>query len=237
MPSKSSWVAFWNQSNAIYANDLHLQAHYRTVAACIVGQIKQEGSFVLDYGCGDALSADLVASRCKQLFLLDSAEQKRQQLKDRFHGLANLEVLGLDDLAQLAPHSLDLVVINSVAQYLSRPIFLDVLKRLQSLLKPGARVVVADIIQPGASMVSDVSALLRFAMAEGFLGAALLGLVRTLFSEYTVMRKNLGLQFYTEAELVELSKQAGYDAARLYPNFGHNQSRMAFQLTITPRTD
>jgi ubiquinone/menaquinone biosynthesis C-methylase UbiE len=229
-PPKSSWITFWNQSNSIYANERHLEAHYRLVAECIVSQIKQDGSVVLDYGCGDALSADQVAAHCKQLFLLDAAEQKRQQLQDRFRGLVNLEVLGLDDLGKIAPYSLDLVVINSVAQYLSRPVFLDVLKRLQSLLKPGARVVVADIIQPGASMLSDVSALLRFAMAEGFLVAALSGLVRTLFSEYTVMRKNLGLQFYTEAELLELSSEAGYNAVRLHSNFGHNQSRMAFQL-------
>ena len=73
--------------------------------------------------------------------------------------------------------SIDLVVMNSVAQYMT-PAELDqafaVVKRL---LKPGGRLVVGDILRPEVGMARDVVALLRFALTHGFLKDALIGLV------------------------------------------------------------
>jgi hypothetical protein len=76
--------------------------------------------------------------------------------------------------------------------------------------------------------LTDAAALLAFARREGFLTAALGGLVRTFFSDYRRVRAVLGLRQLDEAEMIALLRANGFEAQRLRPNLGHNQSRMAF---------
>ena len=59
--------------------------------------------------------------------------------------------------------SIDLVVMNSVAQYMT-PAELDAaFAVIRRLLKPGGRLVLGDILRPEVGMLRDVIALLRFA--------------------------------------------------------------------------
>jgi ubiquinone/menaquinone biosynthesis C-methylase UbiE len=118
-PSKdSSWVEFWNQSNSIYANPRHLEAHYNLVAQCVI-RAAQPGKVVMDYGCGDALASHLVAAKSQHLYLFDAAPQKQQQLAARFASVANITVLNDQSLTELPDKAVDCVVINSVFQYLN----------------------------------------------------------------------------------------------------------------------
>jgi hypothetical protein len=69
---------------------------------------------------------------------------------------------------------------------------------------------------------------LRFGAANGFLLAALSGLVRTRLSDYWRLRSQLGLSRYTETAMTEKLAAAGFAARRAPENIGHNQARMAF---------
>ena len=68
------------------------------------------------------------------------------------------------------------------------------------LLAPGGVLIVADVIPPHVGAVSDGLALLRYAAANGFLGAALVGLARTALSPYRRLRSELGIARYGEAD-------------------------------------
>ena len=70
--------------------------------------------------------------------------------------------------------------------------------------------------------------LLRFAAANGFLGAAIVGLTRTLLSEYWRLRSRIGLTRYSEAAMIEKLAGLGYSASRVKANIGHNPYRMTF---------
>ena len=84
--------------------------------------------------------------------------------------------------------SVDLAVMNSVAQYMT-PAELDAaLAVIRRLLKPGGRLVLGDILRPEVGMPRDVLALLRFAATHGFLKDALIGLVSTALSDYRQLR-------------------------------------------------
>jgi hypothetical protein len=77
-------------------------------------------------------------------------------------------------------------------------------------------------------MGRDVLALLRFGASHGFLKDALVGLVRTALSDYRQLRSRVGLQHYSEAEMLAKLKAAGYSASRAPKNIGHNDARMTF---------
>jgi hypothetical protein len=88
--------------------------------------------------------------------------------------------------------------------------------------------VLGDVIPLKVSAVTDAMALLRFGAREGFLTAALLGLVRTVFSSYWRLRSTLGLARYDEKDVLATLATAGFVAKRANHNIGHNPERMTF---------
>jgi SAM-dependent methyltransferase len=133
-----------------------------------------------------------------------------------------------EQLGEIPAGSLDLIVVNSVLQYLSRADLDGLLATWRGLLKPGGQLLIADVVPPDVGPLTDVLALLRLAAGNGFLIASLGGLVRTFFSDYRKKRATLGLAHYSEVEMLALLSAAGYDVRRRSTNLGHNQARMAF---------
>lgn len=227
--SVSSWRDFWGRSHRIYVNDRHLRVHYRVVADDILSLEPAPDASVLDFGCGDALEAGRVAAKVGRLYLYDAVPEVRARLQARFAGA---DRIAIPDDAALAAASMqgtvDLIVVNSVLQYVADEEFRRLLQRWRGLLKPEGRLVLADVIPPGDTLAPDTMALLGFARREGFLAAAVLGLVATFFSDYRRLRRKLGLKVYAEGDMLRILANAGFKAERRRPNFGFNQTRMTF---------
>ncbi|TCT04656.1 class I SAM-dependent methyltransferase [Aquabacter spiritensis] len=222
------WISFWDGSHAIYVSDRHKQLHYARIAADLARLVPTPDARVLDYGCGEALAAATLAKACGSLTLCDAAPGVRDKLRHRFSQDGAIRVAAPDDVAALPDRSFDLIVANSLLQYLTRPQLDELLSLWRRLLAPGGRLLLADIIPPDRGAARDAAALLAFAARDGFLGAALLGLARTAVSPYRKLRGELGLSTYREADFLALLRQAGFEAERTRPNVGHNQGRMAF---------
>lgn len=223
-----SWIEFWNADNPIYVNDRHKLLHYRGLAGDIRDLIPEAEATVLDFGCGEALAADLVADRCRKLILVDAAATVRDKLKARFGERSGISVLAPDDLPGQPDASIDLLIVHSVAQYVAKPDFATLIHDLARLMRPGGSMILGDILPVGLSPIVDAKALLTFGWQGGFLIPALVGLIRTALSDYRKIRSELGLTHYEEAEILALLDQAGLTARRLERNLGHNQARMAF---------
>ena len=225
------WIDFWNSETTIYVNERHRTAHYRQVAEGIAANVPGKSARVLDYGCGRALSADLVADACAHLYLCDGAESVRTALVEQFGRRSDVTVIAPDDIAGLPDGSIDLLVVNSVVQYLSMDEFRNALKAWRPKLSAGGTLLLADIIPPGRGAIADAAALLKFAAGNGFLFAAGADLVRTFFSDYRRLRSSLGIQMFDETAMIELLRSCGFAAHRHFPNLGHNTGRMAFAAT------
>jgi len=152
-----------------------------------------------------------------------------EALARRLKGLTNTEVIEPVGISQIPDGSLDLVVVNSVLQYLARDELERLLDQWRAKLKPEGKLVIADVIPPGVNPLRDAAALLGFAARGGFLLAALAGLVKTALSDYGRIRKELGFSMYTEPEMTALLRTHGLQGERVHPNFGHNQARMTFR--------
>jgi SAM-dependent methyltransferase len=226
-----NWRDYWNQDTPIYTGERHKLLHYRLVANDIIGLIPSGDAAVLDYGCGEALFADRVAAKCARLFLSDAAPLVRDRLQERFGQNPRIAVLAPDDVRNLDDASLDLVVVNSLLQYLSLDELRGLLKLARDKLKPSGRLVLADVVPPDVSPVTDAKALLSFAWRGGFLKSAVLGLARTAFSDYRRIRDEIGLAQYSAEEMVEILDDAGFSAERAARNLGHNPARMTFIAT------
>jgi ubiquinone/menaquinone biosynthesis C-methylase UbiE len=222
------WIDYYDSTHTIYASRLHRDLHFRLIARDIIGYISSPDAVVLDYACGEALFAAKVAEACGQLILAEPAPGVRGRLIARFAPDTRIRVRSLDDIRKMPEKSVDLVVMNSVAQYMT-PAELDAaFAVIRRLLKPAGRLVLGDILRPEVGMPRDVIALLRFAATHGFLRDALIGLVATALSDYRQLRARVGLQRYGEAEMIAKLAAAGFTASRAHSNIGYNPWRMTF---------
>jgi ubiquinone/menaquinone biosynthesis C-methylase UbiE len=222
------WIDYYDSTHTIYASKLHRDLHFQVIARDIVGYISSKDAVVLDYACGEALSAGQVADACAKLYLAEPAPGVRGRLIARFAPNTKIRVRSLDDLRKMAEKSVDLVVMNSVAQYMTRGELDSAFAVIRRLLKPGGRLILGDILRPEVGMIRDIVALLRFALTHGFLKDALIGLISTGLSDYRQLRTRVGLQRYSEAEMVAKLATAGFTASRAHSNIGHNPWRMTF---------
>ena len=223
----NEWIAFWDSPHAIYVNARHLDAHYRVIGEDIRRYVPPKG-VVLDYGCGDALHADIPAGTAQRLILCEAAPKLREALKARFAGNGKITVVSPEEVAALDDRSLDLIVMHSVAQYMTEEELDGLLALFHRLLKEDGQLVLGDIIPPQVPAFTDAVALMRFARAEGFFFAALLGLVRTVFSKYWDLRSTLGLTRYGKEEMLVKLTHAHFFATLAHKNIGHNQARATY---------
>lgn len=230
-----SWREYWNSDTPIYVNARHKQVHYQRIAEDIGRLLQGPSPRVLDYGCGEALAADRLAKRCGHLYLCDGADLVRSRLQERLGRFANVTVLAPEELDTVPDRSVDLIVVNSVIQYLSIEELSRSLTQWRGKLAPSGQLVIADVLPRNLNPLTDATALLRFAAANGFLLPALTGLGKTFFSDYRRMRATLGLAHYDEGEMLALLGKHGFSAERMRWNFGHNPARMAF--AASPKTD
>ena len=184
-----------------------------------------------------ACSITVAAKRCTPIasppprascLLCEGAPRVRAGIAARFAGNAKIRAVAPEEVEPVADHSLDLIVLHSVAQYLTPEELAKLLALFHRLLNADGVLVVSDIIPPDVAASTDALALLRFGAANGFFVGAVTGLVRTVLSDYWRLRTRYGLTRYGEAAMTEKLAAAGFFAQRAPRNIGHNQARMAF---------
>jgi SAM-dependent methyltransferase len=224
----AGWLAFWDAPHSIYVNARHRDVHYRLIATQIAALVLSREARVLDYGSGEALHADIVAAAARELLLCDGAPRVRAGIAARFADNPKIHALAPAEVEKLADRSLDLIVLHSVAQYLSADELTRLLALFRRLLDDNGTLLVSDVVPPDVAASTDAIALLRFGAADGFFIGAVIGLARTVLSDYWRLRSHYGLTRYSEAAMMDKLAAAGFSVARAPRNIGHNQARLAF---------
>jgi SAM-dependent methyltransferase len=223
----SDWISFFDSDHAIYVNARHKQVHARITGDGMLAYVNA-GDAVLDYGCGEAAYAERIAEKAGSLMLCEAAPNLRERLGLRIANNKKISVLAPEQAAARPDASVDVVILHSVSQYLSPYLTDDLFLMFRRLLRPGGRLIVGDVVQPDTPAWKDALALLRFGAREGFFVAAVIGLFKTVFSDYSRLRKDAGLTRYSEQGMLDKLKAAGFSAARAKVNIGHLQTRMTF---------
>src|ERR1700686_5373212 len=118
MGAMSDWRSFWDSAHSIYVNARHKDVHYREIADQIAAFVPGPNARVLDYGCGEAIHADRVAVVSAQRPVCDRPRSVRAPIAARFASDARIRALAPEEVEKLPDHSLDLIVANSMTQYL-----------------------------------------------------------------------------------------------------------------------
>ena len=225
----ADWISFYDlRHSLIYVNARHRDVHYRRIADDLRAHVPSAKAAVMDYGCGEATSADRLAEACGHLTMVEAAPNVMAALKARYGGNKKISVITPAQAAAKSANSFDLIVLHSVAQYLTGKELDGLLTLFRRLLKPGGILLVGDIVPPRLAAPAAALSLLRFAAANGFFVAAVRGLLRIAVSDYLRLKSKVGLSHYEEAAMLDKLARAGFTARRAPRNVGHNQWRMTF---------
>jgi 2-polyprenyl-3-methyl-5-hydroxy-6-metoxy-1,4-benzoquinol methylase len=227
-----TWIGFFDQLDAESPLHDRQAAHYveNLVAAVGVGSEDR----VLDFGCGPGHVAARLASRAQEVWAWDPAPSMRVAAARRGLAQENLHV------TQQAPHpesgqSFDLIVVNSVVQYLDRDELARSLGRWRDLLADGGRLVLSDVIPGDSGPLADVIDLVRFGVS---VGAPLRAVSEGLggVARYLRARRRAHLSTLPTPALHSLAAGTGLSTTLLAGNLTHFRSRYTAVLTTAAAT-
>jgi ubiquinone/menaquinone biosynthesis C-methylase UbiE len=224
-----SWYEYWNRPNGIFVSESHKRAHYQRIFSNVRPFLPRgSGSSVLDWGCGEASAAERMASECERIYLYDPADVVCTRLRQRYETHPRITILDAEQLKRLPSECLDLILINSVIQYLSRAELVAALLDLRRLLKPEGRVLIGDVIAPSTALWQHVMVFLNFAYRSGFIVSGIIGLVRTFLPSYNSVKRRHGFSRYSEAEILGIFELCKLHGNRLPRNIAVSPIRSSY---------
>ncbi|MEJ0050298.1 MAG: class I SAM-dependent methyltransferase [Methylovirgula sp.] len=219
-----SWRNFFIVDRTSRASDRYPAIYYEDIAKAIAAQIPAPGAVVLDYACGAAPAASLIAEHCATVYLYDPTPKMQTILRQRYAANPKIKILNEAQVRALPDETLDMVLFNGLFQYLTLAQCTEAVDFAAAKLRLGGRLVVADVIPPHADPLSDSWALVEYAYRGGFLLAALRGAL----SRSRPLRRRIALTTFTIPDMQRLLATHGFETRRADRNIGHNQMHMTF---------
>jgi cyclopropane fatty-acyl-phospholipid synthase-like methyltransferase len=128
---------------------------------------------VLDFGCGHGFVAARLAPLVAELWWWDPSTAMRTITKRRTARLPNARFCDLSGVSAEPQTStwrgprFDLILVNSVVQYMAPEELSGWLPRWREMLSPGGSVVLSDLIYPMHGSLADAIDLFRFSVRHG----------------------------------------------------------------------
>jgi cyclopropane fatty-acyl-phospholipid synthase-like methyltransferase len=185
---------------------------------------------VLDFGCGLGFVSALLCSRVAKLDYWDYAPNMRDAASDRLSAFPNASPVDLSSLHGGIAGKYDLIVINSVIQYMSEDELLAWLHRWRAMLAADGELIISDIILPEPAFFIEVRDSLLFARKCGFL-------LRTLkndfwqYLRYLRARRHATMTRYSKEGFSALAGKAGLGVRFLDENLTYRSNRFTSLLS------
>src|SRR5579862_8202323 len=90
----------------------HRALYFAEIGKELAALVPSPDALVLDYRCGDAFTADFIATKCARLYLYETASKVEAALRKRYAGSKSIIVLNESLLRALPDASLDVIVCN-----------------------------------------------------------------------------------------------------------------------------
>ena len=178
---------------------------------------------LLDFGCGFGHVATLLAPRVGQVWWWEPSPNMRSVAERNTAGFSNVQFCDLSTLPFAGP-PFDVILVNSVVQYMATEEFWPWLQTWRDMLGPGGRLVLSDVIPLKHTGVSDIADLLRLAVHHGSplrsTNEALGGMAR-----YWRATRSMPLTRLDRADLARGAATAGLETRFLEENLTHFRKR------------
>ena len=218
------WEAFWEGLREQQIHRAEADDYVRRLEAALPLDPRAQ---VLDFGCGFGYVAMTLAPKVGEVFLWDaSANIRRHARVNVANSCPNIRFLDLLDPHALTPNRrFDLILVNSVVQYMTIEEFSWQLITWRKMLAPGGRIIISDLIPPGVRPLAELAAMLVFSTRHRFLLRALREGLGEL-SRYSRTRAARPLLRLSHEDVLRLATAAGLTAEFLPENLTHRSRRI-----------
>lgn len=168
---QNGWSRYWEESDVCHQLRLHRVQGAEYIERLEASIAIDKNARVLDFGCGFGFVAEALSENVNKVFVWDASDNMRNLARKRLAGRQNVEWLDLShDKASPCTASVDLILINSVVQYMHIDELSSWMVRWRTMLAPGGRVIISDVIKPaGPSVFWEIYDLLAFSVRRGVL--------------------------------------------------------------------
>jgi cyclopropane fatty-acyl-phospholipid synthase-like methyltransferase len=218
---------------------------YREQAALYVKSLcaavgLQQHQRVLDFGCGFGFVAALLTPLVAEVWWWDPSPNMRSVAERNTADFPNARFCDLSAMPLTAPEGsdwrgspFDVILINSVAQYMAPEELCAWLRKLGSMLAPEGKLVLSDLIPPHHSGLSDLAHLLRFGLRHGSPLRAANGALGGVANYWRTSRA-LPLTRIGREDLARWATAASLDVTFLPANLTHFRQR--WTAVLRPRS-
>jgi trans-aconitate methyltransferase len=182
---------------------------------------------LLDFGCGYGFVTEALAPRVAECLIWDAAPSMCRHTLAR---LAHHTTIRWIDLNDHQPEGLDLILVNSVLQYMTPDELSGWLGRWRSMLAATGQIVLSDLLPPGHGFVKDLFSLLRFSVRRGYLFRAIRNVLATR-KRYQQAEHARPLYHPAREELTRMAQSARLQTRFLERNLTHFRGRVTAVLT------
>jgi cyclopropane fatty-acyl-phospholipid synthase-like methyltransferase len=222
-----TWSAYWEDIDHRHIFTVEARDYVARLRAAVpVARTDR----VLDFGCGFGHAVDLLAPTVAAVGYWDAAEAMRRATAERTARFGNVFLVDLARPAALDAYGrFDLLLANSVVQYMGRDELRRWMTRWRTLLAARGRIVISDIPAPRTSSVRELFGLIRFARQHRFLARAMRDGMHEAH-RYTRSRGDNCLTRWVPEEILALAATNGFDAVVLPENLTHRSGRFTVVL-------
>jgi SAM-dependent methyltransferase len=225
----TDWASYWEElpeGQLLFRPEADECVRNLTAAVPLTAGMK-----VLDFGCGYGFVAEELAGRVAVYYLWDVAASMREHALAWLARFGNVSLLDLSHPDGVpADVRLDLILVNSVVQYMQSAEFASWLVRWRGLLAAGGQLVLSDLIPPGHRFAADLLSLVWFSIRRGYLFRAL-GNVAGEHRRYLATRQTCPLHRVGRDDLLRHARAAGLGVRFLPRNLTHFTGRLTAILT------
>ncbi|CAN5214757.1 hypothetical protein BH11PLA2_BH11PLA2_02470 [soil metagenome] len=218
----AAWVDYWQtlpEGRLLFAPEAEEFARNLLAAFPLNKSMR-----VLDFGCGYGSVTARLAPLVNEVRFWDAAASMRDAASRNLKPFVN----AISDDEAAGPF--DLIVVNSVVQYMSRDELRERLAEWHARLTPTGSLVLSDLIPKSHSSWGDITSLLRFSVRRGYFFTAL----RNTMIErgrYHKLCDRVPLLYIDPAELERDATAAGFRLRWLPRNLTHFRTRRTAVLT------
>lgn len=205
----------------------YLRAEADVFASRVIARFELDGDdHVLDFGCGYGHVSEMLATRAGVVWIWDRVESDQATALERIGG-GNVEAADLGRIEETS--EADLVIVNSVIQYMTDTELGEWMPRWASMLAPEGRILISDVPTDRSSLFAETIRWFALALRHRVL-IETMRFARENAARYRSAREKSALAMHSEARLRELAADAGLRLHREPANLAFQPRRASFVL-------